>query len=796
LEAEGGKLVGARLKRREDRRFLTGRGSYVDDYRPPGLLHAAFVRSQDSHARILRIDTAEARKLPGVAGVLTGGEMARWAAAVRARSTMPTYKETALSPLAVEKVRHVGEAVAVVVAESRYIAEDALDRIAVDYDPLPPVSDMEAAAMPDAPLLHEEAGTNVIVTREFSRLAPTASGAEGAAAGRDEIAVKDRFRFHRHSAVFLEPRGYVAEYNSGSGVLTLRSSTQCPGLVRSALALSLGIPEHQVRVIAGDVGGGFGAKSSVYPEEIVVAALARGFERPVKWISDRREDLLTSSQGWDEIIDAELTARADGTIVALKADVIADVGAYSIFPWTGVIEPVQTISFMPGPYHVPNYQARARAVVTCKAPTGPYRGVGRPVSTFVMEGLIDRAARRLGMDPAEFRLRNFIRADEFPYKTPTGIAWDRTGFTECMLKAREMIGYEAARAGQAKARAQGRLVGIGFASFAELTGIGSATPAAPGMIVPSGTEAATVRVDPSGTVTAIFGIGSHGQGLETALAQVVAEELEVPFDDVRVIFGDTASSPYGTGSYASRGAVMGGGAAIMAARTIREKADKIAIHLLEADSDEHVVRRGRTWTRQSAGRVVSLKDIAQAAYAGAKRLPRGMEPGLEATRFYDPYYGTTTSATHAAIVEIDPETFAVKVARYVVAEDCGRVINPLIVDGQIHGGVAQGIGGALLEETVYDEAGQLMTGSLMDYLVPTAASLPAMEAWHLDNFSPTSLGGFRGVGESGTIGAPAAIANAIADALAPLGVEPNELPLTPERLFQLCSGRRSGRGAA
>jgi carbon-monoxide dehydrogenase large subunit len=775
MEAEGGKLVGARVKRREDRRFLTGRGSYVDDHRPPGLLYAAFLLSQDAHARIVKIDTAAARALPGVAAVVTGREMAQWTAPMRACSTMPGYKETSQLPLAVEKIRHVGEAIAVVVAESRYIAEDAIERIVVDYEPLPAVSDVEAAAQPGAPLLHEEAGTNVIVTREFSRASQKDSQASDDAPGAGaEVVVKERFRFRRHCAIFLEPRGYLAEYNSGSGLLTLRSSTQCPGVVRSALALTLGLPEHRVRVIAGDVGGGFGAKSLVYPEEVAVAALARKLERPVKWTSDRREDLLATTQGWDEVINAALTVGADGTIVGLEADVIADVGAYSIYPWTAVGEPVQTISFMPGPYHVPNYKARARAVATCKAPTGPYRGVGRPVSTFVMEGLIDRAARRLKMDPTQLRLHNFVRADEFPYKTPTGIVWDRAAFTECMLKAREMLGYESARAQQARAREDGKLVGIGFASFVELTGIGSATPATPGMPVPSGTEAATVRVDPSGTVTAIFGVGSHGQGLETTLAQVVADELEVPLDDVRVIFGDTSLAPYGTGSYASRGAVLGGGAGILAARAVREKARQIAAHLLETDPAKYVEHR------------VSLRDIAQAAYAGTKRLPRGMEPGLEATRFYDPYYGTATSATHGAIVEVDRETWAVKVLRYVVAEDCGRVINPLVVDGQAYGGVVQGLGGALLEEVVYNEEGQLLTGTLMDYMVPSAAGMPAIEAYHFEEPSPTTLGGFRGVGESSTIGAPATIANAIADALAPLGVEPNEIPITPDRLFQYC----------
>ena len=784
------KLVGQRVKRVEDRRLLTGRGDYVADYHPAGLLHVAFMRAQDAHARILRIDKSAALAIPGVAAVVTGDEMAALAQPLRALSTMPSYKVTSLPALAIDKVRYVGEAVAAVVAESRYLAEDALEKIQIDFEPLEAVAEVEAAAGSSAPLLHDEAGTNVLVTREFDRGEVDRAFADAA------LVVRDRFRFHRHSAVAIEPRGCVAEYNPGAEFLTFRSSTQCPGLVRSALAEVLAMGEHQIRVIAHDVGGGFGSKSAVYPEEVAVAAIARMLARPVRWISDRREDLLATTQAWDEIIDAELALAPDGSILALKADVIADVGAYSVYPWTAVVEPVQTVSFMPGPYRLANYRARARGVATNKAPTGAYRGVGRPLAAFAMESLIDRAARRLKLDPVEIRLRNYVRPDEFPYKVATGIVWDHAAFAECMHKACAMVGYEAARAEQAKAREQGRWVGIGFASFCELTAIGSATPAAPGMPVPAGTEAATIRVDPSGTVTAIFGVHSHGQGLETSLAQIIANELGVPMKNVRIVYGDTALAPYGTGTYASRAATLGGGAAILAARDLRDKARRIAIHLLETDAaapaitdvkhsssaPEEMASTSEAWIGNAAGRAVSFKEIAQAAYAGSKRLPKEMEPGLEATRFYDPYYGTATSATHVAIVEIERETFSVKVKNFTVAEDCGRVINPLIVDGQVQGGVAQGLGAALFERVVYDSNGQLLTGTLMDYLLPSAAEVPRVDACHLETESPTMLGGFRGVGESGTIGAPAAIANAIADALAPLAIEPNELPLTPERI--------------
>jgi carbon-monoxide dehydrogenase large subunit len=541
-------------------------------------------------------------------------------------------------------------------------------------------------------------------------------------------------------------------------------------------------------VVAADVGGGFGAKSSLYPEELTVCVVARLLARPVKWISDRREDLLTSTQAWDEVVEAELALRADGTIVGLRAEVTTDIGAYSIYPWTATVEPVQTISFLPGSYRVPHYRGRVRGVATCKAPMGPYRGVGRPVTTFVMEGLMDRAARRLGMDPVELRLQNYIRPEDFPYKTPSGIVWDQASLTECMCKAREALDYGATRQWQAQAREEGRWVGIGFATYIELTGVGSAIPVSPGMPISTGTEAAFIRVDPSGTVTATFSVAPQGQGHETALAQVVADALGVSLPDVRVICGDTAVAPHGTGTYASRSAVLAGGAAILAGRALREKALQIAGHLLETNPADLDLQDGRILVRGKPERSIPFREITKAAYGGLRRLPKNMEPGLEVTRFYDPYYGTASSATHVAVVEVDRETYEVKIHRYVVVEDCGRIINPLIVEGQVRGGVAQGIGAALYEEVVYDEEGQLLTGTLMDYLVPTAAELLPIEVHHVETPSPTTLGGFRGMGEGGTIGAPAAIANAVSDALAPLGIEITELPITPDRLFRLIRG--------
>lgn len=772
------KFVGARVLRREDRRFLTGHGTYVDDYRPPGLLHAAFLRSPHAHARLGHIETANARDMPGVVAVVTGADLVRMAKPVRAKSRMSQYRETGFPPLALGKVRYVGEAVAVVVAESRYVAEDALEEIRVDYEPLPAVSDATAACEPEAVILHDEVASNVLLAREFSR-----GDAEAAMAGA-EVRVRERFRFHRHAAVCMENRGCVAEYHRGRGELTLRSATQCPGLLRDALADLLDMPEHLVRVIAPDVGGGFGAKSSLYPEELTVCALACMLSRPVKWISDRREDLLTSTQAWDEVVEAELALRADGTIIGLRAEVISDVGAYSIYPWTASVEPIQAISFLPGPYRVSDYAARVRGVATCKAPMGPYRGVGRPVTTFVMEGLMDRAARQLGMDPVALRLRNYIREEDFPYHTPSGIVWDQASLTPCMDKVVEVVDYAALKMWRDQARDEGRWVGIGFATYIELTGVGSAIPASPGAAISTGTEAAFLRADPSGTVTTAFSLAPQGQGNETTLAQVVADEIGVPMQDVRVVCGDTAVAPHGTGTYASRSAVLAGGAAILAGRDLRAKALQIAAHLLEANRDDLDLQQGRVTVQGSPDRGVSFREVAQAAYGGLRRLPPEVEPGLEMTRFYDPYYGTASSATHVVAVEVDRDTYDVTLHRYVVVEDCGRLINPLIVDGQVRGGVAQGIGAALYEEVIYDQGGQLLSGTLMDYLVPSASEVIEMEIHHLETPSPTTLGGFRGMGEGGTIGAPAAIANAVSDALSPLGIEINEIPITPERLMQ------------
>jgi carbon-monoxide dehydrogenase large subunit len=777
------KIVGEPVKRTEDPRLLTGLGSYTDDRQVARVLHVAFRRSDQSHARIRAIDCNTARASPGIVAVFTAENLSEIKPLV-ATSRMANYYPTPILPLAYGKVRYVGEPIVGVVAESRYQAEDALELLNIDYGPLPVVIDAEEAVRDGAPLLHEEARTNVLVSREFKR------GDVDVALDSARVRVKGRFRMHRKTPVAMEPRACLAEYDAGRDALTLHSATQVPGIVRDALSAALDMPGHRVRVIAPDVGGGFGGKASLYPEEIFVCAAARRLASPVKWTSDRMEDLACNSQGFGEIIDAELGLDNEGRIVALRADVIGDVGAYSIYPWTAALEPVQVVSFLPGPYRIEHYRGRVRAVVTSKAPTGPYRGVGRPISTFVMERLMDMATSKLGLDAKEIRLRNLVTADELPYKVASGIVWDKSGFQECLNAACDSIGYSALRAMQKEVRAKGRWFGIGIASYAELTGIGSRIAVAPGMPINTGTEMANIRIDSTGAITAAFGVASHGQGLETTLAQVVAEHLGARFEDIRIVHGDSAAVPGGTGTYASRSLVLAGGAATLAARAVREKVLNAASHLLEASVADLNAEDGRV-SVAGTDRSVTFREVAHAVYSQMGRLPPEARDELAATKSYDPVFGTTTSATHIATVEIDPETFEIKVDRFAVAEDCGRLVNPLIVDGQVHGGVAQGIGAALYEEVIYDDQGQINTGSLVDYLVPSACEIPPIQVVHLESESPTTLGGFRGMGEGGTIGSPAAIANAVSDALSPLGIEINELPITPERLFRLIEAARA-----
>ncbi len=783
------KLVGQRVKRTEDPRLLAGVGRYVDDITPSGTLHMALRRSDQPHARIVGIDVGEAFSVPGVVAIFEATDLEGEIKPAIPTSTMKNYYATPIWPLARGKVRYVGEPVVAVLADSRYAAEDALEHISIEYEALPFAIRQVDAVAGDAPLLHDEAGTNVIISRQFAR------GDVDAAIAQAPVTVKATFRMTRKTAVSMENRSYLAEWDRRRQALTLHTSTNIPGIVRDVLSGCLDLAGNRLRVVAPDVGGSFGGKGSLYHEEILVCALARKLGRPVKYVCDRLEDLSATSQAFDELIEAELAVDNDGRLIGLRADVIGDIGAYSIYPWTGALEPVQVVSFLPGPYRLEHYRGRVRGVLTPKPPTGPYRGVGRPSSTFAMERLIDMAARKVGIDPVEMRRRNLVTAEEFPYRTASGIIWDKSAFQECLEGACDLADYPALVRARDEARAEGRWAGIGLSSYAELTGIGSRISVAPGMPINTGTETSSIRIDATGAITAAFGISSHGQGLETTLAQVVADEMGCRMEDVEVQHGDSALVPVSSGTYASRSAVLAGGAATMSARVVKKKVLKAAAHLMnvlaeDLDASDGIIRA------RSSNASMTFKEVAHAVYSQVGSIPREQREELAASETYDPYFGTACSSTHLAMVEIDPKTCGVTVRKYVVAEDCGRIINPMIVDGQVHGAVAQGIGAALLEEIVHDETGQVVTASLADYLLPLATNVPEIGIVHIEAELPNNVGGFRGMGEGGTIGAPASIANAISDALSPMGIEIDTLPATPERIFQLLRAAERNREQA
>src|SRR5262245_3334948 len=713
------------------------------------------------------IDTGHARSLPGVVAVLTGRDLGSEVKPLRAEAPMDW-------PLATENVRHVGEPVAAVVAVDRYVAADAAEAVAVDFEALSAVVDAEAAAQDPGNLLFK------------TRL--EGGDAAAAFAEPDIVVVEDVFRHPRVTGIPLETRGCLAAYDRGTDQLTLWSSTQWPHVVRTWVADSLRVPESRLRVIAPDVGGGFGIKCHVFVEEVIVAVLARRLARPVKWIETRRENVTASVQAREQTIHASLAVARDGRIRGLRARIYVNVGAYPVFPWGAAVEPGGTARMLPGPYRVRNYACEAFGVSTNRTPTGTYRGVSYAVCVFVMESLIDRAAAALDMDPVELRRRNVIRSDEFPYTSVTGMVYDPGSYGPALEQVLAALGYPALRRQQAALRAQGRYLGIGIACYCEPTGMGSRGLAQRGVTQVAGYDAASVRVDPSGAVTVAVGATTQGQGLDTALAQVVADTLGVGLDDVTVVSGDTALAPYGMGAFASRGAVVGAGAALGAATKVREKVLRIAAHRLETAGEDLGPAGGRGFVRGVPSSALTLQQIARMANFAPGSLPEDLDPGLEANHYCDPPSITYSNAAHGVVVEVDGETGRTTLLAYVVVEDCGRMINPEIVDGQVHGGVAQGVGAALHEQLVYDERGQPLSGDLLEYYVPTGGELHALVVEHLVTPSTWSTTGAKGMGESGTIGATAATARAIADAMAPLGIRGNIVPLTPARVFDATRG--------
>ncbi|HLW48065.1 MAG TPA: xanthine dehydrogenase family protein molybdopterin-binding subunit [bacterium] len=751
--------VGAPLRRREDRRLLTGGSRFLDDIRLPGMVHAAVVRSPHAHARILRIDAAAARAMRGVAAVLTARDLPSPVPRIPAPPMFPGIAAATHPLLAAAVVRYVGQPVAVVVAESRYAAEDAAEAVQVDYEPLPAVVDVDAALAPGAPVLHARLGGNVVFTQDVRAGRPEAAFRDAA------VVVEATFEQPRLAGMPLECRGVVARYDAGSGRFEVTLSTQAPHGARETLAEVLGVGPEQVRVIVPDVGGGFGVKGIDYPEEALAAYLARGLRRPVAWAEDRVENLKTTIHGRGQRARLRAAASADGTVTAIDGDILADLGAYC-YSVTAIIPTLTTLVGC-GAYRIRNVRLRLRGVATTKAPSGPYRGAGRPEGAYYIERLMDLVAARLGLDPAETRRRNFIQT--FPYEGATGLVYDSGDYPALLDRALRLSEYDRWRREQARRRRGGGApLGIGLSTWIETAGGGETW------------ETASVRVEPSGHVTAVTGSSPHGQGLATALSQILADALGLTPDDITVRHGDTDAIAEGVGTFASRSLSLGGSAMTRAGAEVRERIVAAAARLLEAAPRDIVLERGRAGVRGVPNRSLTLREIA--AQAG--------EP-LAASARFESEGVMTPSGAHVAVVEVDPETGGIHVLAYVAVSDCGRVVNPLLVEGQVHGSLAQGFAQALLEQVVYGDDGQPLTASLLDYAAPTAADLPPVVSAMQETPSPLNPLGAKGIGESGTIGAPPALVNAVHDALRPLGVGRLDMPLTPDRVWRAIRDARS-----
>lgn len=755
--------VGRAIRRLEDPALVTGRGRFTADL--PAAHWVRFVRSPVAAGKIVKVQA------PAGARVITARDL-NGVKPIRPMLHKFNYRPVAQPVLADGVVRFTGEPVAVVVAASEEEAEDIADEVVLEIEETTPVIDARNALAPDAPQIHSEVPGNVIVegviaTPEFDRVWADAARI---------VTVEARSR--RQNATPLEAKAGHAAFDPSTGRVTLTCTTQMPHLTRTAIADVLGMPESDLRVIAPDVGGGFGQKMSLCAEYVVLVWLARALKGTVAWTEDRRENLIAGFHSRDQYIALEAAFDKDARLLAVRADVVANVGAYSCFPTTCGVEPLMALAEIPGPYDFRAYSCRARGVVTNTCTMAPYRGVSRPVITFVLERAMDKAAAAFGLDAVDIRRRNLI--DTFPYTSATGLVYDEGSYKQTLDAAVKALDLPAWRKRQKEARARGRHLGIGFGAFSERTGYGSPAFAARGMEITPGWENVIVSVDPSGFVEARIGSSPHGQGLRTTLAQIIADETGVPPQRIRVLHGDTDNTPYGWGTFASRSLVISGGATLLAARKVRAKLIKIASHLLEAAPDDIVLAEGEARVA-GTDRAVAIAELARQAYTQTHRFKGEVEPGLSETATYDPV-GTFSNACHAAVVEVDVETGRVRIEKYVVAEDAGRIINPMIADGQVHGGIAQGIGNALLEEIIYDDTGNILTSTLADYLPPTAHEIPAIELHHLETPSTTSITQAKGLGEGGGIGAPAAVINAVNDALSPFGVEIDEIPATPQRI--------------
>jgi aerobic carbon-monoxide dehydrogenase large subunit len=773
-------MVGTSIKRREDPRLITGQATYVDDIKLLGMLHMAVLRSPYGHARINSIDTTAARKAPGVVAVYTAedlkGKVSSLAIAVPLGHIANGMGVR--GALAEGKVRFYGDPVAIAIAEDRYAARDAIDLIEVDYEPLPAAIDVEKAMEPGAPLLYEEFGTNVA----FSMNPPSddidkiidQTRADGG------VVIKQRLINQRLAPVSMETRGTVADYRKSDKSMTVWSSSQNPHILRNILAALVGLPQHKLRVIVPEVGGGFGSKIDIYPEEMLASFASMQLGRPVKWIEDRSENLAVTVHGRDQVDYIEVAATKDGRVTALKVHGISDLGAHSQL-FTDVIMIAFGFPVSCGSYDIPVH-LRGDIVFTNKAPTDAYRGAGRPEATYIAERAMDLVARELGKDPAEVRKINFIKPDQFPYHSSAGAVYDTGDYEPALNKAMEIIGYQELRAEQARKRAEGKLMGIGVSSYIEICGFGPKGSAPIGLY-----ESARVRVEQSGTVMVYTGSSPHGQGEETTFAQLIADEFTIPIDNILIIHGDTDSTPEGRGTYGSRTTAVGGSALYNAAQRLKEKMQQIASHMLEASVSDVTLEDGKFSVAGSPQKSVTFEEVAATANTSNTLAP-GIEPGLETTAFFEPEACVFPFGTHICAVEVDKDTGETHILRFVAVDDCGRQLNPMLVQGQVHGGIAQGLGQALWEGVEYADDGQLLTATLMDYAMPIAKYLPDFELDH--TVTPTTVNplGVKGVGEAGTIGSTPAVAAAVADAL---GVAHVDMPLKPEKLWKIIHGQQA-----
>jgi carbon-monoxide dehydrogenase large subunit len=786
------KLFGQSVKRLEDPRLLAGDGSFLDDLVPPNLVFAEFVRSTYPHARIKRIDGSQLKGEKGFIALFTAKDFEGMV------NTLPIPEEhkapiPPIWPLAKDKVRWVGEPVAIVVAEERYIAEDLVSLVEVEYDPLPVITDPEKTLDPSAPKLYDDWNDNLLKRAEIK------GGDVEKAFSDADVVIRVRIKTHRHTAAPIENRGVIAQFDRISQRLNVWSQVQFPHVARTLFAKIFNVSEDKIHFQLPDIGGAFGLKGHIFPEDVSVCAAARLLPgMAIKWVEKRTEDISYSVQERDQIHYIEVATKKDGTILGVKDKMIADMGAYAASPWGGLTFTMLTGLVLPGPYHFKNYYFEHVAVLTNKTPMGSIRGPGFFSANFVMERALDILAHKLNLDPLEVRRRNLIQDSEFPYSTVTGLVFDKCSLTESLEKGARIIGYNELRRQHVELRKRGIYRGIGTASLIEIGGIGSGILGPAGSVT-LGYEVATTRVEPDGTVKILTGLAPHGQSSETTLAQAVADELGVPMNKISVIWGDTDKVPYGMGTWGSRGAPLGTSAAIIAAKKTREKAMIIAAGALEARvEDLEMLPDGRfavkgTPTAVMAGKTVTLADVAKIALRRPDKLPKGVEPGLEATSFFEPEIPATWSnAMTFCEVELDPETGKFKILRFFVVQDCGKMINPMVVEGQVQGGIAEGLGGAIFEEISYTDDGQINGGTFMDYLMPTAVEMPNIEVAHIETYSEQNPSKTKGMGEGGTIVAASTVANAVEDALQPFGAKITEIPLKPETILKAIRAARHG----